>query len=368
MIRTYEELGNLFREPEKISDGYREKYEAERSWACPRDDGEVCRRTADALLHGKKSGVSVKCSDADKKKLLVYGGKFSDNDRTETFMSLMNNIDYNKFDITVLAEAVTEEGSRRLNELNPGARVLYWKPFYAASGKELARHSLLEQAKEESTICTPYEFYRREKIRAAGDARFDGVLDFAGDSAVFHRMTEQMKGILQVSLVEGTGFRCSMPVNLERIRAEEKQQRVLETEKGREYIASIREMEDGSQEVETVALPDQDTYNFVTLGSLTQENHYEKLIQCFAELGDRKKLHLYILGDGPRKGKLEALVKEKGLESRVSFLGYLQYPLGFIAQCSCFALNRNPEIRIPGFSGERRWGLLRRAVIRNWAG
>ena len=51
-----------------------------------------------------------------------------------------------------------------------------------------------------------------------------------------------------------------------------------------------------------------------------------------------KTAELWLVGDGPVRGELEALVREAGLTERVTFLGYQSNPASFLAQASLFVL------------------------------
>lgn len=69
------------------------------------------------------------------------------------------------------------------------------------------------------------------------------------------------------------------------------------------------------------ARPSQNIETLVTAARLVPVKNFEALIQALAYLPEKR---LRIMGDGPHRPALEALAEEKGLASRVDFLGFLQ--------------------------------------------
>lgn len=301
------------------------------------DDGNVCMRVAETLFGGKNSGAEVRCADTEKKKLLVYGGDFEDNDITAVFLSYLNNIiDYDKFDVTVLAQSETGSADERINSVLDAVRVLYWKPFYEATLEEFARHLLMEKRDPESKMCPPYEFYRRELTRAAGDSKFDYAVSFADSSAIFNRISAYSKDMKKIDVKEA---KLKNSVDVKGIEEELQNQTILDDGGNRYYIAGIKNCGEGILEAKTIELPSKDRLNVVTLGRFLRENHYEKLIKEFDLIcRERQDAHLYFIGDGEVREKIEKLVADRHLTDKITLLGEVDHPLNFIKQCDCFAL------------------------------
>lgn len=92
-------------------------------------------------------------------------------------------------------------------------------------------------------------------------------------------------------------------------------------------------------EIEMVPLPDRNKWNVVTAGDFSEQNHYEKLLEAFGKVAEKKKnVHLYILGDHPQIEALRELSEELGISGMVSFPGKIEHPLNFIRRCQCFAM------------------------------
>jgi glycosyltransferase involved in cell wall biosynthesis len=67
-----------------------------------------------------------------------------------------------------------------------------------------------------------------------------------------------------------------------------------------------------------------DNINFLTIRRLTPRMGIERLIYDFAKLQEtHPHTHLYIGGDGPLRSSLERQVSRQGINSSVTFLGYI---------------------------------------------
>jgi glycosyltransferase involved in cell wall biosynthesis len=78
-------------------------------------------------------------------------------------------------------------------------------------------------------------------------------------------------------------------------------------------------------------------------GRLAGVKNYPLLIAAIAELQARTAVHVWILGEGPERARLETLARERGLGSLVRFLGFQQNPWRYIARADVFALTSSYE-------------------------
>jgi len=60
-------------------------------------------------------------------------------------------------------------------------------------------------------------------------------------------------------------------------------------------------------------------------------------------LSQRRRARLIILGDGPLRSELEALIVELGLKDVVSLLGHVENPLKYFARADVFVLSSHVE-------------------------
>lgn len=67
-----------------------------------------------------------------------------------------------------------------------------------------------------------------------------------------------------------------------------------------------------------------ETVNFLTVRRLTRRMGIETLLDAFARIAEiDTDMHLYIGGDGPLRNELETQARRRGIESTVTFLGYV---------------------------------------------
>lgn len=79
--------------------------------------------------------------------------------------------------------------------------------------------------------------------------------------------------------------------------------------------------------------------NFVSVCRLVEQKAIERLIEVHNKLINDKYMHkFYIIGDGPLKEKLEAKIKEEGLEKTFILLGQKENPYPYIRQADYFCL------------------------------
>lgn len=89
---------------------------------------------------------------------------------------------------------------------------------------------------------------------------------------------------------------------------------------------------------------DPDVYNLATMGRICHQKGFDLLMGYLKEVVEsRKNIHLYLLGDGPDREKLETQIKELGLESYVTLLGNQANPFRYLKQMDGFVLTSRYE-------------------------
>lgn len=73
------------------------------------------------------------------------------------------------------------------------------------------------------------------------------------------------------------------------------------------------------------------------VGRLAEQKDFATLLRAFAAVRSRQPARLLILGEGPQRGRLERLAESLGLESEVSFPGYVRNPYAFMARAGLLA-------------------------------
>ncbi len=85
----------------------------------------------------------------------------------------------------------------------------------------------------------------------------------------------------------------------------------------------------------------------VAVGRLRQQKDFSTLIQAFAQARRKIECRLLILGEGPERTELEALVRNLHLESDVSLPGFVENPYPYMAGAGVFILSSRWE-GLPG--------------------
>ena len=76
---------------------------------------------------------------------------------------------------------------------------------------------------------------------------------------------------------------------------------------------------------------------FCGVGKLMPNKRFDAVLRIHDRLRRQGyPVHTYLLGDGPERTKLEGYVRENGLESSVTFLGYQTNPYKYVARCDLF--------------------------------
>lgn len=79
----------------------------------------------------------------------------------------------------------------------------------------------------------------------------------------------------------------------------------------------------------------------VGVGRLVANKNFAMLIEAFRLSGVPGRL--VILGDGPERGALTALIRERGLEGRVLLPGFADNPFAIVGRAAVFVLSSNAE-------------------------
>ena len=79
------------------------------------------------------------------------------------------------------------------------------------------------------------------------------------------------------------------------------------------------------------------------VGRLAPQKDFGTLIRAFARVIARRPCRLMILGDGPERASLEALVSERGLTGSVDLPGWISNPYPYMARAGVFVLSSRWE-------------------------
>lgn len=80
-----------------------------------------------------------------------------------------------------------------------------------------------------------------------------------------------------------------------------------------------------------------DKINLITVGGLVHQKGYDRLLRIMKKIVDENKnVHLYILGEGQQKDYLNKILKENLLENYVSLIGYKLNPYKYVKKADLF--------------------------------
>lgn len=89
---------------------------------------------------------------------------------------------------------------------------------------------------------------------------------------------------------------------------------------------------------------DESVYNLCTMGRICHQKGFDILMGYMAEVVRRRTdIHLYLLGDGPDREKLEAQIEQLGLGKFVTLLGNKQNPFPYLDRMDGFTLTSRYE-------------------------
>lgn len=91
----------------------------------------------------------------------------------------------------------------------------------------------------------------------------------------------------------------------------------------------------------------EDKINLISVGSLKPVKGYDRLLRIIKKLHEEGyPIHLYLLGMGAQKKELEKYVEENALMNVITLLGYKTNPYKYVSKCDLFVCSSRSE----GFS------------------
>lgn len=82
----------------------------------------------------------------------------------------------------------------------------------------------------------------------------------------------------------------------------------------------------------------------VAAGRLVPQKGFDRLVEAFGKLADKHRLwKLRLLGDGPERERLEALIRRTNLEGRVELTGWISLPQAIFRRSDLYVLSSRYE-------------------------
>ncbi|CDM69211.1 putative protein [Clostridium bornimense] len=367
------------------------------------DDGKATCRTIDYIFNNNLNNAYKVIDDKDN--ILIYCGGFLNNGVTTSAINLLDNINYNKYNVVVIDKGnYNEECDYNISKLNSNVKVLYrvgnMIHLLDEIDKEKAvlNKGLKKQLNEEKEILS---LYRREGRRLLGNSKIDVVIDFSGYvpfwSFIFAASNVKRKVIYQhnemlpeynkkidgkykhrknldvifhlynnfdvvVSVAEGT---CNSnkknlsyaveniekkfvyvnnSINYKNILKLADEEDVVEICENKYYVKEEKINENGIINIECFRKPDKKDIVFINIGRMSPEKDQYKLLKAFKLLCDKyNNVKLYIVGDGILRDDLESSAMELKIKDKVIFTGQIKNPFALLKNSDCFVLSSNHE-------------------------
>lgn len=374
---------------------YNELYEKYKKTYVPFDDGNVTKRIVTRIFDKQiKNGEQL-----NKEKLLIYAGGLVNNGITSSLLNLLENINYNRFEVTIFLQRRTNKITLdNLYNVNKNVKIILRNVGFFATFIENYRNNYVRDrgmiSKREEKIF-PQKAYQREFRRLFGNSKFDYVMDFSGYSMFWSNLllaTPSKKKFVYLhsdmveDLVKVVGNRRPHIINLkglmtlypkfdklinvsENIHKINKQK--LKKLKVDSKFVTVNNMLDFKKingdidndkniiktETENKLLIignspsgieiinfDTNNFNIFASGRLSPEKGFDNLIEAFYILSNEyPKAMLYILGEGKERTNLETLIHNYGLTERVYLLGHQTNPFSLINRADLFVLSSHYE-------------------------
>ncbi|TFB74214.1 glycosyltransferase [Cryobacterium glaciale] len=345
---------------------FTERYRVAQHDYVGQDDGAASARVIDIVFRGTDPGRALHESTAPtRRSVLIYLGGMKPNGITSAALNLLGALDHDRFDVSV-AFAKSSAPARRANQRLIDPQVRQFARIGGMNGglrKRLARRRR----------GAPATAFTAEFTRCFGDSRFDHVVDFSGYgpfwaelllhsppavrsiwlhndlAADAHRSVGGAKRMLRgltetFARYERYDSLVSVSPALAEINA-----RDLAAYAPRSKFTVAHNTVDVERILRGAAepaddLPNRELTTFVTIGRLSPEKNQARLIRAFALVHARNPLtRLVIVGGGPLKTELTALVRDLNLGAAVTLTGALANPYPVLAAADCFVLSSDYE-------------------------
>jgi CDP-glycerol glycerophosphotransferase len=379
---------------EKYADTYRDFVQR----FVPRDDGKVCDRVARLLFAGETfeefESKAPAAQPSGKTRILTYPANLAGNGVTESFLALLDRIDYERFDVIVLLPSPSKyrNAQQRVNR--------HAKIFYQNAQDGFLRHEYVqERAMSRWGITTPADVpvaaFQRTFRRIFGDLDFDVVVNYNGyfpnaaariasapvagprliwmhndlgrDRVIKHPQLNAVFTLYQMYDRLVCVSADSLQANVQTVARYAERTFGLDLEPKMHYSRNVivpSEIErragmgrvtnidghgyllmEGVEEGTVTGVRFEPAHtNFVCVGRLSPEKNHARLLDAFSKVASgRDDVHLFIVGTGALSNELHGMVRNLGLSTKVSFTGFMSNPLPLVAHANAFVLASDIE-------------------------
>lgn len=368
---------------------------------CPFEDGSSTERVVKEIFNNTEDD---QFQVNGKKNILFYCGGFQNNGITSSAINLINEIDYDRYNVVV----VDSGDQNKLRSLNLGritdkAKIVFRcgamnvtapdvgniKKFYAG------HHSSPKLQKSIRAI------FKREYRRLFGDIEFDVVIDFSGYvkfwTVMFCFATNARKVVYQhndmiaesnkkingvykhkqnlktifyfyrfydrvISVSEKTmelnkkGLYKNIGYNVDNLsyvtncinpddifsKSKVFENYVID---GFRYFVEKADVTDSKVlNIKAIPFPKKGNVNFITIGRMSPEKRHDKLLHAFKVVSEKHaNAYLYVVGSGVLENEVINLARKLNISDKVIFTGQSSNPYALLKKCDCFVLSSDHE-------------------------
>ncbi|WP_286229694.1 CDP-glycerol glycerophosphotransferase family protein [Neobacillus mesonae] len=184
---TIQEVAFAIRDIEKVYNHYKDIYSQAKSRFTKHDDGKVTERIVNYIFKKNNEPLNVIHGlETNKKRILIYPGGMKNNGITASFINLMDNIDFDRYDVSIFMKVPqSKEVLDNMAKVNKKARFLFRSGIPLYNIQEVYRDKLVHNRGAYTRLTKklyPEKAYIRDSQRLFGRAKFDYVIDFSGYS------------------------------------------------------------------------------------------------------------------------------------------------------------------------------------------
>ncbi|SUM42946.1 TarF-like protein [Staphylococcus petrasii] len=359
------------------------------------DNGEVTEQLVKSLFKNKIT--SSKPKKCNKKRVLIYPGGMKNNGITSSVINLLENIDYDKYDVTIFTNrSNNQEILNNISNINKNVRIILRVGPLAASLKETYKVDFVRQRGLKGAIerfIYPKNVYEREIRKVFGNSQFDYAIDFSGYSMFWANLIlatntkrklvylhsdikadmekvikgarphyQNIKGIISlypkfnklVCVSEASKKQNKEKINIKALNKKFVVSRnTINLTKIKQLVVDDSDKFEKNHEpvlvnivngkINSVEFKDED-FKIASVGRLSPEKGFDLLIEAVSKVVKKyPNTKLYIMGEGVEKNKLTKLIKKLKLENHVYLLGQRKNPFYIMKQADVFALTSHYE-------------------------
>ncbi|CAN5525354.1 hypothetical protein BH10ACT4_BH10ACT4_00890 [soil metagenome] len=315
-----------------------------------REDGRATQRIVDIVFRGNTGGYAVTPIAHDSRRtMLIHAGGMRPNAVTSELIALLDEIDHDSFDVSVIFPPTRTRAVRDQQRLlNPRVRQFARVGGMNGSKLSLARLRSSRSASGDPATRSAREtrLWREEWDRCFGSTTFDFTLDFAGTSSFWATLMLQSPGSERSIWLREHGASAGERAKIrglygsyDHLVADSPALRL--TGGARILADSALPLQPDERDSPLPAWLDDDTpvgsRIFASLGRVSAENDPSLLLRAFALVhATAPHSRLMLIGDGPLAPDLAAEVVALGLTGAVWLAGYRTNPFALLRRAHCF--------------------------------